>query len=150
MLVFLCICVFCMSLLAFIRGGEYLFVLMMRRPPRSTRTYTLFPYTTLCRSGERAMSAMIFGPRIMLIGGGAIGRAPELLGKLGIERPLIVSDPFMVSSGLIAALTSPLDEAGISYGVFSDTVPDPTTTVVEAGVAAFQAGGDRKSTRLNS
>src|SRR3546814_8853886 len=25
---------------------------MMRRPPRSTRTYTLFPYTTLFRSRE--------------------------------------------------------------------------------------------------
>src|SRR3546814_19703639 len=24
---------------------------MIRRPPRSTRTATLFPYTTLCRSG---------------------------------------------------------------------------------------------------
>src|SRR3546814_11536978 len=27
-----------------------LFLLMMRRPPRSNRTDTLFPYTTLCRS----------------------------------------------------------------------------------------------------
>src|SRR3546814_20809745 len=26
------------------------FFLMIRRHPRSTRTYTLFPYTTLCRS----------------------------------------------------------------------------------------------------
>src|SRR3546814_3140482 len=26
---------------------------MIRRPPRSTRTYTLFPYTTLFRSGRR-------------------------------------------------------------------------------------------------
>src|SRR3546814_21053245 len=26
------------------------FFLMVRRPPISTRTYTLFPYTTLCRS----------------------------------------------------------------------------------------------------
>src|SRR3546814_1850497 len=25
---------------------------MIRRPPRSTRTYTLFPYTTLFRSGD--------------------------------------------------------------------------------------------------
>src|SRR3546814_20650878 len=25
---------------------------MIRRPPRSTRTDTLFPYTTLCRSGQ--------------------------------------------------------------------------------------------------
>src|SRR3546814_3814997 len=27
---------------------------MIRRPPRSTRTDTLFPYTTLFRSGQRA------------------------------------------------------------------------------------------------
>src|SRR3546814_15747339 len=27
---------------------------MIRRPPRSTRTDTLFPYTTLFRSGDRA------------------------------------------------------------------------------------------------
>src|SRR3546814_7971049 len=29
------------------------FFLMIRRPPRSTRTYTLFPYTTLFRSDAR-------------------------------------------------------------------------------------------------
>src|SRR3546814_10696379 len=28
---------------------------MIRRPPRSTRTDTLFPYTTLCRSGHKAL-----------------------------------------------------------------------------------------------
>src|SRR3546814_5899972 len=28
---------------------------MIRRPPRSTRTDTLFPYTTLFRSGEQAV-----------------------------------------------------------------------------------------------
>src|SRR3546814_6044683 len=31
-----------------------LFFLMRRRPPRSTRTATLFPYTTLCRSLPKA------------------------------------------------------------------------------------------------
>src|SRR3546814_11360476 len=30
----------------------YFFFLMIRRPPRSTRTDTLFPYTTLFRSGR--------------------------------------------------------------------------------------------------
>src|SRR3546814_9672706 len=29
---------------------------MIRRPPRSTRTDTLFPYTTLCRSGRDGAS----------------------------------------------------------------------------------------------
>src|SRR3546814_10329077 len=31
----------------------FFFFLMIRRPPRSTRTDTLFPYTTLFRSGRR-------------------------------------------------------------------------------------------------
>src|SRR3546814_3099836 len=31
----------------------FFFFLMIRRPPRSTRTDTLFPYTTLFRSGHR-------------------------------------------------------------------------------------------------
>src|SRR3546814_16570441 len=34
-----------------------LFFLMIRRPPRSTRTDTLFPYTTLFRSRRTARSA---------------------------------------------------------------------------------------------
>src|SRR3546814_16705507 len=33
------------------------FFLMIRRPPRSTRTDTLFPYTTLFRSDGRVVSA---------------------------------------------------------------------------------------------
>src|SRR3546814_18004613 len=32
---------------------------MIRRPPRSTRTDTLFPYTTLFRSGDRCRAAVI-------------------------------------------------------------------------------------------
>src|SRR3546814_15189997 len=32
---------------------DYFFFLMIRRPPRSTRTDTLFPYTTLFRSHQR-------------------------------------------------------------------------------------------------
>src|SRR3546814_8325623 len=32
------------------------FFLMIRRPPRSTRTDTLFPYTTLFRSGQTALA----------------------------------------------------------------------------------------------
>src|SRR3546814_5700354 len=32
---------------------------MIRRPPRSTRTYTLFPYTTLFRSGDFNMKVFV-------------------------------------------------------------------------------------------
>src|SRR3546814_21134877 len=48
----------CRKLLrVFVKIIGVFFVLMIRRPPRSTRTDTLFPYTTLFRSGcndERA------------------------------------------------------------------------------------------------
>src|SRR3546814_7285682 len=33
-------------------SAPFFFVFMIRRPPRSTRTDTLFPYTTLFRSGR--------------------------------------------------------------------------------------------------
>src|SRR3546814_18884381 len=35
----------------------FFFFLMFRRPPRSTRTYTLFPYTTLFRSQTKQAAA---------------------------------------------------------------------------------------------
>src|SRR3546814_5496577 len=45
------------------------FFLMIRRPPRSTRTDTLFPYTTLFRSPVRCASSSACTP-----GGGLSGR----------------------------------------------------------------------------
>src|SRR3546814_7633557 len=38
---------------------------MIRQPPRSTRTDTLFPYTTLFRSGEIDASAILFGDNLL-------------------------------------------------------------------------------------
>src|SRR3546814_10260835 len=46
------------------------FFLMIRRPPRSTRTDTLFPYTALFRSGRpgRKADVGITGDRITVVG----------------------------------------------------------------------------------
>src|SRR3546814_11902674 len=38
----------------------FVFFLMRRRPPRSTRTDTLLPYTTLFRSGVRRVNTVSF------------------------------------------------------------------------------------------
>jgi alcohol dehydrogenase class IV len=86
------------------------------------------------------METIIFqAPRIVEVGGGSVARAATLLGRLGLSRPLIVSDPFMVSSGLIDRLTGPLGAAGIAYDIFSDTIPEPTDVIVDAGVARMAA-----------
>src|SRR3546814_9501938 len=42
-------------------SGFFFFFLMIRRPPRSTRTDTLFPYTTLFRSPSLCGSVMALG-----------------------------------------------------------------------------------------
>jgi alcohol dehydrogenase class IV len=86
------------------------------------------------------MTYQLAAPRFMLVGGGTTAQAAEVLAKFGLCRPLIVTDPFMVRSGLLDRLTGPLREAGISFEVFSDTIPEPTTQVVIAGVAVLKAG----------
>src|SRR3546814_12691877 len=70
----LCVCVFsfhvCMIYFSFV------FFLMIRRPPRSTRTDTLFPYTTLFRSDRPSRPDAGGGGRTGApIGTGRIDRA---------------------------------------------------------------------------
>ena len=88
------------------------------------------------------MVATIVSPRVMLVGGGAVSRVAALLNTLHLARPMVVTDPFMVSSGLVRRVLDPLAEAGINPPLFSDTVSDPTDTVVQAGVSALRAAGD--------
>jgi alcohol dehydrogenase class IV len=86
------------------------------------------------------MSANIAAPRMLQVGGGAVRQIAEVLGKFGLSRPLVVTDPFMMSSRHVQHCLEPLAAAGIAVSVFSDTVPDPTDTVIEAGVAELQRG----------
>jgi alcohol dehydrogenase class IV len=86
------------------------------------------------------MIATITMPRLLYIGGGAVAEVTTALARLGASRPLIVTDGFMVSSGMLAKITDRLDAAGITWQVFADTVPDPTSAVVDTGVAVLKAG----------
>jgi len=87
------------------------------------------------------MIAPLVSPRMMRVGGGAVAQTAEVLAVFGLSRPLVVTDPFMVSSGLVRRCLDPMEAAGLHPGVFSDTIPEPTDAVIEAGVAVL-AGGD--------
>src|SRR3546814_20713280 len=123
---------------------------MNRRPPRSTRTDTLFPYTTLCRSIERGQSA------------GMVGR------QRGIERGVVAEQlafDLMVHLGpaRIAHCFASFDVTPAGAGVTSFLVLVDTPDIVEhrqclgarqlggvaaaerAGAAALAHGADRKS-----
>src|SRR3546814_17954086 len=78
---------------------------MIRRPPRSTRTDTLFPYTTLFRSGSARTASgpadgrgTFQGARRLSIGGIAscmpkherLGRTPRCGGRDNLATPALV------------------------------------------------------------
>jgi alcohol dehydrogenase class IV len=86
------------------------------------------------------MAAMITTPRLMAVGGGALADLPSILAQLGLARPLIVTDPYLVSSGHLDRATAHLDRSQVPWTVFSDTVPDPTTAVIEIGAASLAEG----------
>jgi alcohol dehydrogenase class IV len=87
------------------------------------------------------MVPIVTTPRLMAVGGGALAELPGMLQRLGLARPLVVTDPYITSCGILDRATTLLDGAQIRWSVFSDTVPDPTTTVVEAGTRRLAEGG---------
>jgi alcohol dehydrogenase class IV len=87
------------------------------------------------------MIADIQIPAILKVGAGAIGEVPAILKRLGCSRPLIVTDAFLMSKGLPDKLRAQICATGVECGIFSGTVPDPTTDAVDAGVRAYKDGG---------
>src|SRR3546814_13924315 len=124
-----------------------LFLLMIRRPPRSTRTDTLFPYTTLFRSGEGiSVAALSIGrgnAKSALSAGLALG---SLLGKW---------DPQPRREIPIGARTR--DQAAIAWQFaagFARSLPEEEQSQLifrrSPRLEIEYEGEDRKSTRLKS
>src|SRR3546814_5543497 len=114
------------------------FFLMIRRPPRSTRTDTLFPYTTLFRSQDGAEFQQ---------GGPATSPAGRGL-KSGLHR-----------SGIPAAAGEQRAAAFVAGGPERQQVAADVIAILRlVGLGRIgrqrrrrlRVGGDRKSTRLNS
>src|SRR3546814_16899893 len=100
------------------------FFLMRRRPPRSTRTDTLFPYTTLFRSGN---SMKPFRSAVAALA--LFVSAPALAQALTAEE----------SQQIDALVTTTLADTG---------VPSASVAIVRGGKIVFTKIG--RSTRLNS
>src|SRR3546814_17017543 len=97
---------------------------MIRRPPRSTRTDTLFPYTTLFRAGSADLQTRRHGSRL---------RAAGLVTMR--QRPATASGAVFVTLE---------DEGGIiNVVVWRDLAERQRRELVGSRL-------DRKSTRLNS
>src|SRR3546814_10901672 len=77
-----------------------MFVLMRRRPPRSTRTDTLFPYTTLFRSHvERVVEGGDGGDRRQRLAGGEDLARLAVRGEVAGEDLAVVVDAHLPGQG---------------------------------------------------
>jgi alcohol dehydrogenase class IV len=85
------------------------------------------------------MVAKIAVPRILRIGSGAFVEAREVLQILGLQNPLIVTDPYLRKRGLARMLSESLRALG-EPRIFSETVLDPTVAAVELGVEYLKKG----------
>ena len=63
-------------------------------------------------------------------GMGAVKGVGQACRDLGLNRVLVVSDPFMVSSGTVKKVTDILGAEGIDYCVYSDFEPSPPISKV--------------------
>ena len=79
----------------------------------------------------------------VVFGEGTFQRLGELSRELGFTRALIVSDPGIVATGLVAQASGLLRDANIESAVFHEFDANPDSAMVEAGrVVAARAGVD--------
>src|SRR3546814_1692936 len=135
---------------------------MIRRPPRSTRTDTLFPYTTLFRSGSGAFMAVgayaawNFGVRMP-----ATPLVVQILlgGVFATLVGVIFGVPSLRIRGLYLAVTTLAAQFFVDWAFLRIPFFTNYSSSGNVSVPALTASGlpvptpterDRKSTRLNS
>ena len=83
----------------------------------------------------------IYWPAINLIGPGAVQEIGTEVKNLGLKKILVVTDKVLRSLGVVKKVTDVLDAASVSYVIFDDVKPNPTTKNVNDGLIVFKANG---------
>lgn len=78
---------------------------------------------------------------VSYFGPGARKVLPEVVQRLNKAKALVVTDKGLIQFGVAKMVTDVLDEAAISYDIFSDVKPNPTVSNVKAGIESFKKAG---------
>jgi alcohol dehydrogenase class IV len=79
-------------------------------------------------------------PTLIRFGAGRIRELPDACRTLGMQRPLIVTDPGLAKLPMIAGAVRALAQAGLDAAVFSDMQANPIESNVTSGVAVLRSG----------
>src|SRR3546814_5957998 len=120
----------------------------MRRPTRSTRTHTLFPYTALFRSREAQRLFTSMQQQFLTLRRGRPGQLPPPVDSMdGLWAP---HEQAMVAQALSCAVVGSPDTVRQGLEAFVDrTGADEIMATAQIWDHAARVR-DRKSTRLNS
>jgi alcohol dehydrogenase class IV len=80
-------------------------------------------------------------PTIIRFGAGAVGELPDHLTVAGLRRPLLVTDPMVVTLEFFQKILAGLTARNFSAEVFSDIHKNPVKSDVEKGGEAFAGTG---------
>lgn len=74
-------------------------------------------------------------------GAGAIVEIANEAKARAFKKAFVCSDPDLIRFNVTKKVTDVLDEAGLSYEIYSNIKPNPTIENIQTGVAAFKASG---------
>ena len=80
-------------------------------------------------------------PTAIRFGAGRLSELGEACKQASMANPLLVTDPGLAALPMVSDAVAAVDGAGLTIKVFSDIKGNPTSDNVEAGCAAFNAGG---------
>ena len=70
-------------------------------------------------------------PVKIISGENATAQLADELGRLGLSRPLIITDQGIIAAGLMKRISDVLEGASLAHALFDGVLPDPGSTVVE-------------------
>ena len=80
-------------------------------------------------------------PTTIWSGPGRIAELPQACRSLGMKKPLLITDQGLAESAMVKACIERNAAAGLPTGLFAGVKGNPTGANVDAGVAAYKAGG---------
>lgn len=103
------------------------------------RRYVLSRAASSWASSSATPSAMNWNfPTPVRFGPGRVVELPDACRELGIERPLLVTDPGIAALSMVGAAVDVCEAAGLKTALFSSVQPNPTEQNVTDGVACFK------------
>jgi alcohol dehydrogenase len=80
-------------------------------------------------------------PTSIRFGAGRIAELADACKVAGIDRPLLVTDPFLAAQPMTGRALAILKDGGLAAAMFSDIKPNPVETNVYRGLEALRSGG---------